>query len=222
MNKRRLSVVIAGILIVIAGLGLGKVMLKPPDPVKLVSKSLEQINRAGSFRYAISQHQEVSGNDRVMTQIQGEKEGENVRITGNFIGSDIEMIKINDILYHKDPFNHKWIQFADAFPLEEVFLAELNPLASLQFKELGEVVLNGTEVVNGDKTYVCSMRPSVLHQVMEEFWVDYEYTLYVKKHGGALVKAIITAKSKDKSEPMSLVIEFSDLGQSMKIQAPVE
>ncbi|MDR3287802.1 MAG: hypothetical protein LBT22_00030 [Peptococcaceae bacterium] len=220
MRKRWAWLFVGAFLLVMGGSML-KLLLWRPDPLNLVTKGLEHLNAAASFRYTMIQHQNVAGNDRLLTQIQGEKDGENVRITGTLIGSEIEMIKINGVLYHKDPFSQRWLQFNETIPMQEVFLAELNPLASLQFKELGEVELQGQERVNGEKAYVCALKPSVQNQIMEEFWTDFAYTLYLKKSGGSLLKAVITAKSKATSEPMSMTLEFADMGKRIQIQAPV-
>ena len=143
MKKRGLWLLI-GISIVLMGGLLGR-LLWQPDPTDLVTHGLERLNAATSFRYSLTQHQSVEGKDRVLTQIQGEKDGGNTRILGQLAGSEVEIIQIGDSTYNKDPFNKKWIRFANAAATQEVFLAELNPLSSLQMKELGEVMLSGQE-----------------------------------------------------------------------------
>ena len=218
MKKRGLWLLI-GISIVLMGVFLGRFFWKP-EPTILVTNGLERLNAATSFRYSITQHQWVEGKDRVLTQILGEKDGENTRILGQLVGSEVEMIKIGDSTYSKDPFSKKWIRFANAPAAQEVFLAELNPLSSLQMKELGEVMLSGQEKVNGEKVWVCQLKPSVQNQMMEVFWTDFQYTLYIRKSDKTLVKAAIEAKNKAKSDPMTMTIEFKDIGKKIDIQAP--
>ena len=218
MKKRGLWFFI-GISIVLIGVLLGRNFWQP-EPTKIVTQGLEQLNAATSIRYSITQHQWVDGKDRVLTQILGEKDGENSRILGQLVGSEVEMIKIGDSTYSKDPFSKKWIRFANAPAAQEVFLAELNPLSSLQLKELGEVMLNGQEKVNGKITWVCQLKPSVQNQMMEVFWTDFQYTLYIRKSDKTLVKAAIEAKNKAKSDPMTMTLEFNDIGKKIDIQAP--
>jgi hypothetical protein len=218
MKKRGLWLLI-GIGIVLMGGLIGR-LLWQPDPTSLVTHGIERLNSATSFRYSLTQHNWVEGNDRVLTQIQGEKEGANTRVFGQLVGSEVEMIKIGDSTYSKDPFSKKWIRFANAPAAQEVFLAELNPLSSLQMKELGEVVLSGQEKVNGDKVWVCHLKPSVQNQMMEAFWTDFQYTLYVRKSDDMLVKATIEAKNKAKSDPMTMTLEFKDIGKKITIQKP--
>ncbi|MDR3539513.1 MAG: hypothetical protein P4L69_00865 [Desulfosporosinus sp.] len=218
MKKRGLWLLI-GIGIVLMGGLLGR-SLWQPDPTNLVTHGLEQLQTATSFRYSLTQHQWVDGKDRVLTQIQGEKSGGNTRILGQMTGSEVEMIKIGDSTYSKDPFNKKWIRFANAPAAQEVFLAELNPLSSLQMKELGEVMLSGQGNVNGEKVWICNLKPSVQNQMMEVFWTDFQYTLYIRKSDKMLVKVTIEAKNKAKSDPMTMTLEFKDIGKKINIQAP--
>ena len=218
MKKRGLWLFI-GISIVLMGGLLGR-SLWQPDPTELVTHGLDQMKAATSFRYSLTQHQWVEGKDRVLTQIQGEKSGGNTRILGQMTGSEVEMIKIGDSTYSKDPFNKKWIRFANAPAAQEVFLAELNPLSSLQMKELGEVMLSGQGNVNGEKVWICNLKPSVQNQMMEVFWTDFQYTLYIRKSDKMLVKVTIEAKNKAKSDPMTMTLEFKDIGKKINIQAP--
>ncbi|ODA40036.1 hypothetical protein [Desulfosporosinus sp. BG] len=218
MKKRGLWLLI-GISIVLMGGLLGRFFWQP-DPTNLVTHSLERLNAATSFRYSLTQHQWVEGKDRVLTQILGEKDGANARILGQLTGSEVEMIKIGDSTYSKDPFNKKWIRFANAPAAQEVFLAELNPLSSLQMKELGEVMLSGQGKVNGERVWICNLKPSVQNQMMEVFWTDFQYTLYIRRSDKMLVKATIEAKNKAKSDPMTMTLEFKDIGKKITIQAP--
>lgn len=218
MKKRGLLFLIAISIVVIGGIVAR--LLWQPNPGELVGLSLERLNNATSFRFNVAQHQWVEGKERVLTQIQGEKDGGNTRILGQLVGSEVEMIHIGDSLYIKDPFNKKWSRFTSTPASQEVFLAELNPLSSLQFKELGEVVLSGQDRVNGDKVWVCNLKPSVQNPIMEEFWTDFAYTLFIRKSDKMLVKAELKAKSKAKAEPMTIIMEFKDVGKKLNIQAP--
>ncbi|HZK83977.1 MAG TPA: hypothetical protein VFC58_04715 [Desulfosporosinus sp.] len=220
MKKRRFGLIIGiSIGIVLLG-GLLAVHLRPPDPTALIKQGLERLNAASSFRYSLTQHQWVEGKDRVLTQVLGEKDGGNTHILGQLAGSEVEMIKIGDSTYSKDPFSKKWIRFTNTLAAQEVFLAELNPLSSLQMKELGEVALGDQEKVNGEKVWVCHLMPSVQNQMMEVFWKDFQYTLYIRRSDKMLVKATIEAKNKVKSDPMTMTLEFKDIGKKMTIQAP--
>lgn len=218
MKKRGLLLLITGTIVLLGGIAAS--LMWQPDPNQLVLHGLEKLNGAPSFRYSITQHQWVEGKDRVLIQILGEKEGENSHISGQLVGSEVEMIQTVDSLYTRDPFSKKWIRFDSAQAVQEVFMAELNPLSSLQLKETGEVMLSGQEKVNGQKVWVCQLKPSVQNPVMEEFWTNFAYTLYISKSDQTVVKVIIEAESKTQKESMSMILEFSDIGKNIHIQAP--
>ena len=220
MKKRGLLLLILIGTVLIGG--LTRFLIWEPNPTQLVTHGLEKLNGATSFRYTLTQHQWVEGKDRVLSQILGERDGGNVHIQGQLVGSQVEMVVIGDTMYNKDPFSKNWVRFASTPAVQEVFLAELNPLSSLQFKELGEVVLRGQEKLNGEKVWVCQLRPSIQNQLMEEFWSDFSYTLYISKDNKTVVKAVIEAKSKQKAEPMQITIEFKDIGKKVQVNQPVK
>ncbi|CAA7600969.1 Lipoprotein localisation LolA/LolB/LppX [Acididesulfobacillus acetoxydans] len=216
-KKGLLTLIVIGIVL----LGwLGVRLLGRPAPQELVAHGLERLNGAASFRYSMTEHQWIDGKERTLTQIQGEKDGGNSHISGQLVGSNVDMILAGGAFYNQDPFSKKWVRFVNTPGAEKVFLAELDPLSSLQLKELGEVVLKGQEKLGGVPVWVCQLRPTVQDQVMEEFWQDFAYTLYIRKSDGMIVKAAIEAKSKAKSEVMHLTLQFADFGQKFKIQPP--
>ena len=200
--------------------GIVSRVLWTPDPRQLVEHGLERLNGATAFRYSVTQNQWINGQERIMTQIQGEKDGGNIHLLGNLVGSEVEMTLIGEEWYNKDPFTKKWIKYKNSPGAQDVFLAEVSPLSSLQFKEIGEVVLSGQEKVDGKKTWVCSLQPSVQNPIMEEFWTDFTYTVYVSKSSKDIVKVVIGAKSKDKAQTMSMELGFKDLGKKITIMAP--
>lgn len=210
------SVVIC-ILLVIGGIFS---FLRQPDPQKLVMKGLDNLNKAESFSYSLTQQQTVDGQERLLTKITGIKSGENVHIQGQLAGTEVEMIKVGETLYNKDPFSKEWIEFSDVTVAQEVFLVELDPLATLQIKEMGEVMLRGQEEINGKKAWACTLKPSVQNQMMERFWSDFEYTIYISKSSKNVAKAEVKALNTETKEPMTIILEFNDFGRKISIQPP--
>ena len=194
-------------------------LLRQPDPQNLVILGLDNLNNANSFSYSITQQQTVDSQERLLTKITGYKSGDNIHIQGQIAGSEIEMIKVGEILYNKDPFSKEWIEFSDVTVAQKVFLVELDPLATLQIKEMGEVMLRGQEEVNGKKAWVCSLKPSVQNQMMERFWSEFEYTFYIYKNK-MVAKAEVKAHNIETKEPMTIIMEFKDYGRKISIQPP--
>lgn len=216
-RKIILGLIILCILLVAAGIFAS---LRQPDPLQMVTLGLDNIAKANSFSYNITQQQSVEGQQRILSRITGYKSGDNIQIQGQLAGSEVEMIVIKDMLYNKDPFSKQWIKFSDISVVQKVFLVELNPLATLQLKEIGEVMPKGDAEVNGEKCRVYALNPSVQNQLIERFWSDFTYTLYITKATKTVSKAEVTAKHKETGEPMSIILEFKDIGRKISIQPP--
>jgi hypothetical protein len=218
MKKRGLLLLILISTVLIGGI-VGRLLWKP-DPTELLKHGLEQLNQATSFRYSMTQHQWVEGKDRVLTQILGEKDGVNTRISGKLVGTEIEMILAGEGFYMQDPFTKRWVRYPSVPATQEVFLAELNPRSSLQFKELGEVKLRGQEKLNDQKTWVIEFKPSVMNQIMEEGWTDFSYIMSIGKKDQLIHRVVIEAKSKANNQMMSITLVFKDYGQKLNISVP--
>ena len=216
-RKIILASIIVCILLVAGGIFS---FLRQPDPQSLVMQGLDKLIKAESFSYSITQQQMVDDQERLLTKIAGHKSGENIHIQGQLAGSEVEMIKTGETLYNKDPFSKEWIELSDFSIAQKVFLVELDPLATLQIKEMGEVMLRGQEEVNGKKAWVCTLKPSIQNQMMERFWSDFEYTLYITKSNKTVAKAEIKALNIETKEPMSIILEFQDFGRKISIQPP--
>lgn len=218
MKKRGWLLLILIGTVLIGGI-VGRLLWKP-DPTELLTHGLEKLNQATSFRYSMTQHQWVEGKDRVLTQILGEKDGGNTRISGKLVGTEIEMILAGEGFYMQDPFTKRWVRYPSVPATQEVFLAELNPRSSLQFKEFGEVKLRGQEKLNNQKTWVIEFKPSVQNQIMEEGWTDFSYIISIGKKDQMIHRVIIEAKSKANNQMMSITMDFEDYGRKMNISAP--
>lgn len=218
MKKRGLLLLILIGTVIVGGI-LGRLMWKP-NPTELLTHGLEKLNQATSFRYSITQHQWVEGKDRVLTQILGEKDGGNTHISGQLVGTEVEMIVVEEGFYLKDPIGKRWVRYPSVPATQEVFLAELNPISSLQFKELGEVMLKGKEKIDGQNVWVLQLQPSIQNQIMDEFWTDFDYTIYLSRKDQTIRKVTIQSKNKANNQPMTMTLDFSDFGKEITIQPP--
>lgn len=197
-------------------------LLWKPDPTELLTRGLEELNSATSFRYTITQHQMVDGKDRLLNQTSGEKEGDNTRITGEILGTKMEMILTGEGLYMQDPFTKRWIRYPNISASQEAFLAELDPISALQFEELGEVMLEGQEKIDSLRTWVVKFNPTVQNPAMKDGWTDFSYMVFIGKKDKDIHRVVIEAKSKvnTKNHLMSLTMDFMDYGEKMDIQIP--
>ena len=219
MKKRGILLLILISTVLLGGVA-GSLLWKP-DPMELLTHGLEELNQATSFRYTMIQHQTVEGKDRLLNHILGEKEGGNTRISGEILGTKTETVLTQEGLHMQDPFTKRWIRYPNVPAAHEVFLAELNPLSALQFKEYGEVVLEGQEKLDKVKTWVLKFKPTVQNQVMENGWTDFSYIVFIGKRDKLIHRVIIEAKSKTNNSQLALTMDFQDYGETFNIQVPI-
>lgn len=220
--KKIISMVI--ILGLIGAGGLVYRSLTGVEPQETLNKALKKTAEAKAFRYSITQQMTVDGSNKLWTQVTGEKNEANTHIKGIMYGSEVDIYQIDATLYQKDQFAKKWMVIKGGPPAaQEVFMTELNPLSSFNFKELGEVKSLGKEKVNGQRTYIFQFNPSVQNQLMEALWTDFSYKLYVSSSSNYLVKGVLQAKSKIKPENiLTMTVDFKDFGQGIQIKAPTQ
>jgi len=218
MKRKTLFIsVVVIILLIVGGIFL---FIRQPDPQKTVITGLNNIKTVNSFAYSITQQQYVAGQERLLTRINGYKSGTSIHVQGQLAGSEVEMIKIGQTLYNKDPFSKEWVKFTDVTVAQEVFLVELDPLSTLQIKDIGEVVYKGSEKIDNKICWIYTLNPSVQNQMLERFWSDFDYTLFIARSVKTVVKAEVKAKNKETGEVMAIVLEFKDIGRKISIQPP--
>jgi hypothetical protein len=209
--------------LIIGGLTVYKVFTKA-EPQQTLESALKKTAESKSYRYSVAQQMMVDGSNKQLTQISGEKAENDAHIKGIMYGSEVDIYHIGDTLYQKDQFSKKWMKVKGNTPAtQEIFMAELNPLSSFNFKELGEVKYLGTDKVNGQKVAVFQLNPSVQNQLMEVLWTDFSYKLYISTKTNYLVKGALQAKSKVKPEnSLTMTVDFNDYGQGIDIKAPTQ
>ncbi|MDA8442639.1 MAG: hypothetical protein M0Z55_09740 [Peptococcaceae bacterium] len=192
------------------------------EPQVKLEHALKKTAASKTYRYSITQQLTIDGSSKAWTKVDGEKGAPNTHIKGSMYGSEVDIYQIGDTIYQRDQFAKKWIIVKGAPPAaQEVFMTELNPLANFNFKELGEVKYLGQEKLDGQKTQKFQLNPSVQNQLMETLWTDFNYTMYVSLKNGYLLKGVLQAKSKVKSNSsLTLTVNFKDFGQSIEITAP--
>ncbi|HWJ02770.1 MAG TPA: DUF2092 domain-containing protein [Verrucomicrobiae bacterium] len=215
------AAVILGLIIV--GV-IGYRVVTKVEPQVTLDTALKKTAESKSFRYSMTQQMTVDGNNKLWTQITGEKNQSNTHIKGIMYGSEVDIYQIGDTLYQKDQLSKKWmIVKGTPTAAQDVFMTELNPLSGFNFKETGEVKYLGSDKVNGQKAQVFQMNPSVQNQLMETLWTDFSYKLYVSTKTNHLVKGVLQAKSKVKPDSiLTMTVDFKDFGQGIEIKAPTK
>lgn len=221
LRKVVIAVIVLGLIIagVIAYRSTNRV-----EPQVTLGNALKKTAESTTYRYSITQQMTVDGSNKLFAKIDGEKNKQNAHIKGSMYGSEVDIYQVGDTLYQLDPFSKKWMTVKGAPPAaQEVFMVELNPLSSFNFKDIGEVKYLGKQKINGQNTLAFEVKPSIQNQLMETLWTDFTYTLYVNSRNNLLVKGVLYAKSKVKAENvLTMTTDFKDFGQGIEINPPVK
>ncbi len=201
---------------------IGYRLLTGAEPQESLKIALQKTAESKTFRYSITQQMTTDGSNKLWTQVAGEKNATSAHVKGIMYGSEVDIYQLGSALYQKDTFSKRWMTIKGGPPAaQEVFMAELNPLSSFNFKDLGEVKHLGSEKVNGQKTLVFQLKPNIQNQLMEALWTDFSYTLYVSK-SNYLVKGVLKAKSRVQPQTiLTMTVDFKDFGQGIEIKAPI-
>lgn len=193
-------------------------------PETLLQRTLDKLAALKSYRYAVDLRLFAEGHERYISDIEGERAGDgSFYLKGVIQGTNIEAYHINGTTYLKSGDQDKWMTIAgnEVFD-QELFMVEINPLASFHFTEIGEFSYHGKRKIDQQKLHILSLRPKLDHPFMVKHWQDFEYTLYVKKNGD-LVKGVITAALKSKpSDTMHMVVEIRDYNARIELVPPVQ
>lgn len=193
-------------------------------PETLLQRTLDKLAALRSYRYTVDLRLFAEGHERYISDIEGERaEDGSFYLKGVIEGTNIEAYHIDGTTYLKTGDQDKWMTIAgnEVFD-QELFMVEINPLASFNFTEIGEFAYQGTRKIDEQKLHILSLRPKLNHPFMVKHWKDFEYVLYVKKNG-ELVRGEISAVLKSKpSDTMHMVVEIKDYNARIGLVPPVQ
>lgn len=194
------------------------------DPQALLEETLDNMNQAQSFRYAIKSQLLVGEKREVIGDILGERAANGaVHIKGEMVKTPVDIYYVDRVSYNYDPYSRRWLEVDDAASnVSQVLITELNPLSNFNFKSVSEVSFLGYEKVNGQPCAVIACSASLENELMEVYWENFRYRLWCDTHKRLLRKAQISAVSKhNPNTRLDLEVKFSDIGKPITIKKPV-
>ncbi len=164
----------------------------------------------------------INEEERVFAVISGEKSGENRHVSGSVLGTALNIYYVDGQLYQQDAIDGDWLRISGDWGNVTMLLAETDPQTNFNFEQLGEVVIQGHEQVEGQRTVKVSCSPVLSDVWIEEYFSDINYTLWISTRSNYLIKAEITAVLREDPNA-SLMIEnyFADFGDKITINAPI-
>lgn len=193
-------------------------------PEALLQRTLARLSGLQSYRYMVDLRLFAEGHERYISDVEGARAGQDsFFLRGTIEGTEIEAYHIDGTTYLKSGDQGKWMTISgnEVFD-QELFMVEINPLASFNFTEVLEFSYRGTKKIDGQKLHILLVKPELNHPFMEKHWRDFEYTLYVKRNG-ELVRGEVSAVLKAKpSDTMHMVVEIRDYNAKIELTPPVQ
>lgn len=216
---------------VVAGMLAGSVLLGyylvpgKPDipPPQAIQQALEMTAKAKSYEYKITMTTVIDGKEQVSSTVTGQREDKNrIHIQGQIFDSEVDFYQIDTSTYTKDQLTGEWIKITDnQINQQEIFMNELNPLASFAFKELKEASFAGIQTEGSRKYWVYTANPVVDNQYMQILWKNFQYKFFLQPRSLLIDRAEVAAVSKNNpADKMKLVVEFKNYNGSIKVVPP--
>jgi hypothetical protein len=194
------------------------------EPGPLLESALSQAHQAKSYSYTLDSELDIGGKKQKWIQVQGQQAAESYHFQGETLGTPVEIYQIGMRSYTKDPVSGNWT-ILDGVDLstQQLYMAEIDPLSSFQFKNIGEPLLLGKEEVGNIKCALLELeQPKVESKYMEIWWKDFTYRFWIDRRKEQLVKAEITAVStQSRDTSLTMTVDFKDFNRKIKINPPI-
>ncbi|HZK44430.1 MAG TPA: hypothetical protein VFC73_09155 [Syntrophomonadaceae bacterium] len=194
------------------------------EPQLVLEDSIKNMSVVNSYRYSLKSGFSVDGREEVISEVQGEKNGENTHIKGEMVNTPIDIYYIDRTIYNYDSFAEKWLIIESGTTnSEELLISELNPLSNFRFKQINSVEKLRFEYIDGAECLVVMCKPSIEIELLETLWKDFEYHIWLDYKDNLIKRALLTATNKqnEKTE-LSLETEFMDINKKISIKSPIE
>ncbi|WP_418791679.1 hypothetical protein [Phosphitispora sp. TUW77] len=215
------------VFLLVTCLGTAKHYLFPTDPDspprEVIGKALKNTEKAKQYEYTIKMFTTIDGTEKQVSEVQGQRESlERIHISGRIFNSEVEFYLYDNDTYTKDQLTGEWIKLTgNQLNQQEIFMAELNPLASFTYKELEQAAFDGSEGNGPGKLLVYSALPVVDNPYMETLWKDFKYRFWLEPRSLFIHKGEVTAVSKNGSaDKLRLVVELRNYNSNIKINPP--
>lgn len=190
-------------------------------PEELLPQAIEKTTSVDSYRYHVALKLKVNEQDRLLSKVKGERKREAFQLQGEIAGQEVDVIYVDNKVYMMDVVSGRWMvnHGGDIFQ-QDLFMVEVNPIASLEYATLNNINYLGVEKGN-ISAYVMEYNPTVSNQMLTSYWHDFKYKVWIDKGTKRVFKLEIFANHKDNSQNgLHMQLVLYDFNKNIKIQAP--
>ena len=193
-------------------------------PEQIVGEALMYAVEAPIYSYQSEACRISNGETQVISRLHGEKNGENVHLSGtvDVVDSTVEVYQIGDTFYRQDIVSGSWMEISgyDAEATERL-LQEIDPLGCLVYDANAEVTELEKERVQNVKCRKFQVRSSGESTFLTSVWSEFYYTLWVDKARRLQQVEVIAGDHENSEEQLKLQVVFDWNTPVEEIHAPV-
>lgn len=190
-------------------------------PEELLPQAIERTTSVNSYRYHVGLKLTVNGDDRLLSKVKGERQNGQFHLQGEIAGQEVDVIYVNNKVYMKDAVSGRWMvnHGGDIFQ-QDLFMIEVNPVASLEYEALNNINYLGIEKGKVD-AYVMEYTPVVVNQMLATYWRNFKYKVWIEKRFKRIFKLEVFADHKDiPQNGLHMQLILYDFNKKLNIQAP--
>ncbi len=188
-----------------------------------VQNALNNTFDAQTYSFTTQSTIYLDGASRLFCDLQGRVSGANHHISGEVLGSAVNIYFVDNSIYQQSALNLSWRQidnadFADAVAL----LNEISPQINFNFRQIGAASYLGKEEIDGQIRQIISFEPIMANTWIDQYFRDIKITLWLDQKGEFIKQAEIAAIANE-NPSVSLLIKnsFDNFNQEMIITAPL-
>ena len=225
MNISLKWILLVLVIISIIGGGIFYLNYDPLTPEEAVNQAITNTLGAESYRYLAFSKRIIQNQEKLLSEVWGEKSGDNVHFTSKLylVNSEFEYYQVGNNIYRKDVLSSDWLVVENMdLEVTEKLIQEINPLGAFGFKGPITVDYLGKEKVDNRKCKKYEVLAATENKYLEVWWQNFEYTIWVDSKDQIIKKAEIKAQSKEFADHYLIMgIEFADYNKKIVINPPI-
>lgn len=190
-------------------------------PEELLPEAISKTVSAQSYRYQVALKLDLNGEERVLSRVNGERNGEEFHLKGNIAAQDVDVYYVDETVYMKDSVSGRWMtNHGVGIFQQDLFMIEVNPIDSLNYEVLNNIVYHGIE--KGKKpAYVMEYNPVITNKMLTTYWEDFQYKVWIDRKSKRIYKMEVFARHRDNhANGMHMQLLMYDFGKRIRIEAP--
>jgi hypothetical protein len=194
------------------------------EPQDLLRQAVTRTKAVKSYSYSIKTRLVTRQGTRNLSDLKGSRVlPDGVSVTGKIFNSPVEIVQLKGVTYVKDRYSAKWLALnGDRLGDTGVFIAELDPLVLLDFKETPLVVWGKKERSEKKELLVLECTPRVANRFLAAQFVDFKYRMYVDPKQHYVTRVKVEARSKESQTRLFIDLGLDNFDKPLKIEPPAK